>query len=459
MNYHRVVLTRTLPISVLANQQRLSETYWGENERQKGPVMDEDRPVSKSLHNQVPQTPPGDVVLEKRLAFLALGDDDAARLRECGAALGESTQEFVDAFYGHLFAFEETARFLRNPEIVERLKQLQQEHLLSMLEAQWDDAYVKRRRQVGRAHADRGVEPQYFLGAYNQYIQHCLSRLATGDASELPEIRQRLAALFKAIFLDIGLTLDAYFVQTTSDLRHALDMYWAANSELRQFAHFTSHDLKTPLGTVANLCEEVLDEFRDDIPAEARKLIESAQRTVYRMSSTIDELLLTSITSEPIEFDCEISSEEPIREAADRVRPLLEERGIELIFPGLFPRVVGNKVRLREVFYNLLSNAAKYIDNGNGRIEMRVSTDESHCVFSVVDNGPGIPPEEQFRIFAPFRRLAKHRDQSGSGLGLYFTKQLVENQGGRIWVESKVGNGSCFFVQLNQATCEADHDC
>ena len=412
--------------------------------------MDEDRPIPESPHNQVPEMPPAEVDLQRRLAFLGLSDDDAARLRECGAALCGSVQEFVDAFYRHLFAFEETARFLRDPEMVERLKQLQQEHLASMLDAQWDDAYVERRRTVGRIHADRGVEPQYFLGAYNQYIQHCLSRLATGDTAELPELRQQLAALFKATFLDIGLTLDAYFVQTTSDLRHALDMYWAANNELRQFAHFTSHDLKTPLGTVANLCEEVLDEFGDDIPAEARQLIQSAQRTVYRMSSTIDELLSTSITSEPIEPDDEISSEEPIREAADRVRPLLEERGIELVFPESFPPVASNKVQLREVFYNLLSNAAKYIDNDNGRIEIQVAIDESHCVFSVVDNGPGIPSEEQSRVFAPFRRLAKHRDQTGSGLGLYFTKQLVEKQGGRIWVESEPGTGSRFQVQLKR---------
>jgi len=228
------------------------------------------------------------------------------------------------------------------------------------------------------------------------------------------------------------------------------DIFLAANNELKQFAHFTSHDLKTPLGTVANLCEEVLDEFGDEIPAEARQLIEQAQTTTYRMSSTIDELLSTSIAAEPVDLDDEVSSEEPIREAADRVRPLVEERGIELILPETYPRVLGNRVALREVFYNLLSNAVKYMDKNQGRLEIRVAAEASSYVFSVIDNGPGIPLEEQSRIFGPFRRLAKHRDQPGSGLGLYFTKQLVEKQGGRIWVESEVGRGTCFYVQMRR---------
>ncbi|MCH7686364.1 MAG: hypothetical protein IH899_06745 [Planctomycetes bacterium] len=401
-------------------------------------------------NDQAPEAPPAEVDLKKRLAFLDMTEADAQRLRAWSPTLADTAADFVETFYRHLLSFDETARFLQDASMVERLKQLQQEHLQSMLDAKWDDEYVERRRQVGRVHADRGVEPQYFLGAYNQYVQHCLAHLASDNAKDPSGIALRLASLFKAIFLDIGLTLDAYFVQSTSDLRHALDMYWAANNELKQFAHFTSHDLKTPLGTVANLCEEVLDEFGDEIPAEARQLIEQAQTTTYRMSSTIDELLSTSIAAEPVDLDDEVSSEEPIREAADRVRPLVEERGIELILPETYPYVLGNGVQLREVFYNLLSNAVKYMDKDQGRLEIRVAAEASSYVFSVIDNGPGIPLEEQSRIFAPFRRLAKHRDQAGSGLGLYFTKQLVEKQGGRIWVESEVGRGTCFYVQMRR---------
>ena len=389
--------------------------------------------------------------ITQRLQFLELNDADVERLRGCKDTLQKYSSQFVETFYRHLLAFEDTAQFLRDPLIVDRLKELQQAHLASILDANWDEAYVARRTQVGRAHADRNVQPQHYLGAYNQYVQHCLEYLAIGDSVEVQDTKRRFASLVKAIFLDIGLTLDAYFVQTTIDLRHALDMFWKANNELKQFAHFTSHDLKTPLGTVANLCEEVLDEFGTGIPKEARELIAAAQRTVYRMSSTIDELLSTTITTGGSDSDDEVSSDEPFQESVERVRPLLDQRGIELIVPNVFPRIVGNDIEIREVFYNLLSNAAKYIDNDNGQVVVRVKPDGSHCIFSVTDNGPGIPYEEQARIFAPFRRLAQHDKCAGSGLGLYFTKQLVEKQGGRIWVESEPGVGSSFLIRWKQA--------
>lgn len=314
-----------------------------------------------------------DIDLQKRLAFLELTAADAERLRECLSAFRDCAGEFVENFYRHLFTFDETSQFLQNSELVERLKLSQQEHFSSMLAAVWDDDYVERRRLIGRAHAERGIEPQFFLGSYNQFIQQCLRHFQSGTDDESPDLN-RLASLLKAIFLDVGLTLDEYFAQSTKDLRQALDMYWSTNNELRQFAHFTSHDLKTPLGTVANLCEEVLDEFGDDIPADAREMIEAARRTTFRMSSTIDELLSTTIETDMSDTVGEISSGDAYREAIDRMHPVLERKRIELIAADEFPTVLGNKVQLREVFYNLISNAAKYIDKQPGRIQVGVQT-------------------------------------------------------------------------------------
>lgn len=384
--------------------------------------------------------------LRRRLAFLQLGEHDAQQLRGLAEVFEQFAGEFVDAFYSHLFAFDETARFLRDPALVARLKQAQHHHLAAMLQAHWDADYVQRCHRVGQAHAEAGVEPEVFLGAYNQYVQFCLPRFE----SAAPGGAATLLPLVKAIFLDIGLTIDAYFSQATQTLRQALDMYWRANVELKQFAQLASHDLKTPLATVANLCDEALDEFGDQMPSGARQLVEAARQRTFRMSTMIDELLASTTTGDAVEANEEFSLDAALAEAVERVRPLLEQKQIRLQLPAHYPRAWGNRVRLREALYNLLSNAAKFIDKQPGAITISVEVRTDVCILCIADNGPGIPPEELERIFVPFRRLPAHRHLPGSGLGLYFTKTMIEHQGGRVWAESQPGQGSRFYVQLRR---------
>jgi len=336
--------------------------------------------------------------------------------------------------------------------LVDRLKQLQRAHLESMLEARWDEAYVERRRRVGQTHADVGIDPAVFLGAYNQYVQLCFRRFAPGlQATHRPEL-ERLLAVLKAVFLDVGLTLEAYFQQSTQTLRRALDMYWNANAELKQFAQLTSHDLKTPLATVANLCDEALDEFGSQMPAEARKLVEAARQRTFRMSDMIDELLTSAVPVEGLDVEEVVATGAVLSEAIDRLKPTFEAKAISLTIADPIPHVWGNRIWLREAFYNVLANAAKFIDKNPKRINIDVESKADDCIISICDNGPGIPREELQRIFVPFRRLPAHRNLPGSGLGLYFTHSLIEHQGGKVWAESEVGQGTCFYFALRRAS-------
>ncbi len=389
--------------------------------------------------------------LEDRLAFLQIDDADRARLEKLAPLLNAQASDFVETFYEHLFRFEETARFLQDPDLVARLKASQQEHLESMLHAKWDGEFAARRFRVGDAHAQVGISPEIFLGAFSQYLQFCIRHLAAEYDEPARECAEHVLSLQKAVFLDIGLTLEAYFSQATQSLRQALDLLYRANADLRQFAHLTSHDLKTPLATVANLCDEALDEFRDEMPEEASRLIEAARNRTFRMSQTIDELLRSTMSLHTEQAQSELSSAKAMSEAIERVRPLLKKRTIQLTVPDALPHVMGDYARLTEVFYNLLSNAIKFIDKPKGRIEIGYTIRDHECIISIADNGPGIPAEELERVFVPFRRLPHHRDIPGSGLGLYFTKAMVELQNGRVWVESQPGEGSCFYVLLKLA--------
>lgn len=393
-----------------------------------------------------------DATLSERLAFLKLGKEQAQQLRSLVPRFQPHAADFVETFYRHIFAFERTAVFLQDEKLVSRLKQAQQEHLQTLLEAEWNDDYVSRRRRVGEVHAQVGLRPQLFLGAYNQYLQFWLELLCPAGETEgeANEIRETLGVLIPAVLLDIGLTLDSYFVQLTDDMRQALEMYWKANNELRQFAQLTSHDLKTPLGTVANLCEEALDEFGSEMPEGARDLIARARERVYRMSDTIDELLTATITSPNSDVDETVASSPLFDELADTLRPLFIRRQVELQVGSPLPSIVGDRARLREIFMNLLTNAAKFIDKQPGKVDVLVEIEGDQCIFEVRDNGSGIPPDEQQRIFSPFRRLRNHQHLPGSGLGLYFTRNLVGQLGGKVWVESTEKVGSSFFVSLRK---------
>ena len=388
--------------------------------------------------------------LAQRLAFLQIADEDRRRLRTMAPRLEACSDSFVEQFYRHLFRFEDTARFLEDPELVTRLKRMQQAHLSSMLEGDVNDDYVAQRRRVGDVHAHIGINPEMFLGAYNQYLQYSLRQLATAPDLPVNEFVEQILSLLKVVFLDVELTLEAYFAEATQNLRQALDMVFRANTELRQFAQLTSHDLKTPLATVANLCDEALDEFGPDLPSGAADLIEAAKQRTYRMSSMIDELLELSASVEDFEANVAVDSRQVLDEARERLGPRLAQHEIELIVAPNLPAVWGNPVRLREAFYNLLSNAVKFIDKRPGRIVVSAEATADECIISIADNGSGIPREDLDRIFSPFRRLRMHHDRPGSGLGLYFTKNLVEQQGGRVWAESELGKGSTFHVKLRR---------
>lgn len=409
-----------------------------------------------SSGNEGPPPPdPAPVDVNRRLAFLEWSETDAANVRALSDAFGKSLDSFVEQFYAHLFRFPETSKFLQDAERVAKLKEKQKDHFIQLLEGRWDEATVELRHRVGQTHAEVGLEPYLFLGAYQQYVRHCFQQLAMELGPSAKTASQQAMSLVKAIFMDVGLTLDAYFHQSTVKLHNVLQMYWRANIELRRFAQLTSHDLKTPLATVANLCDETLDEFGEQIPAEARALIESARQSAFKMSGLINELLESTLAPQSTESHDQVSTREIIIDAVDRVRPMLRQKQIELMLPEMLPEVWGNRVRLREAFYNLLSNAAKFIDKRPGRIEVEVEPLAEACVLKIRDNGPGIPEPELERVFIPFRRLPAHRDQPGTGLGLYFAKSMIEEQGGRIWAESKLGEGTVFFVQLPRGPAAA----
>ena len=328
------------------------------------------------------------------------------------------------------------------------LKQAQKRYFESLLRARLDADYVVDRQRIGQVHADVGLEPPWFLGAYNQYLQYAFRQFAAHCGGDLGCYVEGTLALLKLLLLDMGLALDPYFARSTEHLRTALRLLAQSNAELKEFAHLASHDLKTPLATVANLCEEFLDEFGPQVPAEGRGLIEAARSKTLKLGRMIDELLEISEAGTQTNQRVPVATRPLLDEVLERLRPEIEGRSIQISVPDHLPEVHAHPGRLREVFYHVLSNAVKFLDKEAGTIRLGVEAANGEHIFCISDNGPGIAEADLPQIFAPFRRLPQHRNKPGSGLGLYFVKTFVEEQGGRVWVESRVGEGTQFYIAL-----------
>jgi signal transduction histidine kinase len=215
-----------------------------------------------------------------------------------------------------------------------------------------------------------------------------------------------------------------------------------------EFVAIVAHDFRKPLMAIRGFAELILEEA--DLPLEARQ---EFMRTVINETDQLatlanDTLLITRIETGQFEYRwAEIDLGPFILEAM----PLgLSDHSVLLDIPPQFPKIVADADRLRQVVTNLVMNAVKYSPAG-GSITVRCrQRGAEHVVIEVIDHGLGIPQEQIGQLFQKFSRVRseEHMRISGTGLGLYICRLIVEGHGGQIWVESEVGKGSSFGFVL-----------
>jgi NtrC-family two-component system sensor histidine kinase KinB len=215
-----------------------------------------------------------------------------------------------------------------------------------------------------------------------------------------------------------------------------------------EFIMTASHELKTPL-TPLTMAVHLLEEA--NLPERQRELVSSAREEVERLQRTVHELLdLSRIEAGRAALQLQpVDLRALCRRAADAAQPVAKEHGValELRLDADVPAVPADPERIVLVISNLLDNAVKYTPAG-GRVTLAVAAIGNHVLVSVEDNGPGIPPEYQSRVFEPFFRVRAEERQSGTGLGLAIAREVVHAHGGTIWVESEAGKGSRFVFSL-----------
>ena len=222
----------------------------------------------------------------------------------------------------------------------------------------------------------------------------------------------------------------------------------------KDFVANVSHELRTPLSVIKGYVETLVD-AHDTMPIDDRdRFLKTIQRHADRLNSLLEDLLVLS----------RLESVQPglARERIDvgglladtledfRARPAAGGHHLSLEVDPAVPAVLADPLKLGQVLDNLVSNAVKYTPRGS-RIALAVRMSGVDTVeFSVRDDGPGIPAEDLPHVFERFYRVDKgrSREKGGTGLGLSIVKHIVQLHGGRVWAESRVGEGTCFFFTL-----------
>ncbi len=218
------------------------------------------------------------------------------------------------------------------------------------------------------------------------------------------------------------------------------------NSELQQFAYVASHDLQEPLRTITSFSQLLASRYRGKLDADADEFIGYIVSSSRRMTDLINGLLqlvrlrktsqpIAAVPFEKLLADAEISLQAAIRESGATIEH------------GNLPSLVVDSVQFAQVFQNLISNAIRYKSAEPPLIRIFARRDRGNWIFSVTDNGCGFDQEFAERIFGLFQRL-HGREVEGTGMGLSISRKIVERHGGRIWAESKEGEGATFFFSL-----------
>jgi PAS domain S-box-containing protein len=224
-----------------------------------------------------------------------------------------------------------------------------------------------------------------------------------------------------------------------------------SNQDLEHFAYLASHDLQEPLRMVTSYTQLLARRYRGKLDADADEFIGFAVDGVQRMQALINDLLAFSrvgTRGKPLVLT---SLQVPLDAALANLRTTLAEAGAAVTHDDL-PALPLDPGQLAQVFQNLLANGVKFHGDAPPRLHVGVVADGGDWQVSVKDNGIGIAPEFQDKLFVLFQHLHHRTEYAGNGIGLAICKRIIERHGGRIWVESSLGQGTTFSFTLKGAT-------
>ncbi|MBU5613992.1 sensor histidine kinase [Geomonas azotofigens] len=267
--------------------------------------------------------------------------------------------------------------------------------------------------------------------------------MVISDCTRYREEEAEIAELMEKLEKEAA-TMDRRVAERTAQLEEI-------NKELDSFAFSVSHDLRAPIRAMQAFAEILLDDELQT-PAERNAYLVRIKTAAQGMDRLIQDLLAYSRVSRqeiPLE---PVSLDQVVRDAAQQLELVGGGNPYRLEISSDLPMVIGHPTVLVQVVLNLMTNGIKFVPQGVVPL-VRIWADESHeyCRLYVQDNGIGIAPQHQERIFKIFERLHSMESYPGTGVGLAIVRKAVQRLGGRIGLESKEGEGSRFWIELRRA--------
>ncbi|WP_436343871.1 PAS domain-containing protein [Natronorubrum sp. FCH18a] len=230
-------------------------------------------------------------------------------------------------------------------------------------------------------------------------------------------------------------------------LEETVDQLEESNERLEQFAYAASHDLQEPLRMVSSYLQLLENRYAADLDSDAEEFLDFAVDGADRMRDMIEGLLAYARVETRGDPLGPVDLETVVSEVREQLALRIEEENADVTVESL-PRVRGDAGQLRQVFQNLLSNALTYSGDEPPRVHVSAERAGAEWIVSVSDEGIGIDPSDDERIFEVFQRLHSRDEYAGTGIGLALCQRIIERHGGDIRVESEPGEGSTFSVTL-----------
>ncbi|MGF7118474.1 PAS domain S-box protein [Methanobacterium oryzae] len=229
-------------------------------------------------------------------------------------------------------------------------------------------------------------------------------------------------------------------------LKESITELERSNKELQSFAYITSHDLQEPLRTIGNYAGLLKHRYEGKLDEDADEFLEFMTSGAARMKDMVQGLLDYSRVGTHCKFT-EFNSEKALKCALTNLQSAIKESHAKVTHKSL-PLITANESQITRLFQNLIGNALKFRKEEAPKIHISCRKENNEYVFSVSDNGIGLEEQYSDRIFEVFKRLHAIGEYQGAGIGLAIAKRIIDCHNGRIWVKSKLGEGSTFYFTI-----------